>query len=72
MRLLVRGETIGQLEKNVASKEKGGWHRITENKMDDSLSSYGVIEWVCVMEMAKHEGKRRWGDGKGKKSGAGN
>ncbi len=51
MRVVVRGKDINELDRRVAQKERSGWVRITENKIDDSLSNYGKVEWVCVMEL---------------------
>jgi hypothetical protein len=63
MRAVVRGRTIGELNRNAAAKERAGWKRITENKLDVSGSNGENINWVCVMEIENKvvDKKRKWG-----------
>lgn len=49
MRILVRENTINDCAKAVSRKVKEGWTPITKIKLDDS-SSYGEVQYVCVME----------------------
>lgn len=58
MRQVVRGNTIVDLEKNVKHRERVGWTRITDNKLDDSMAAYGQISWVCVMEFKNWDKSR--------------
>ena len=51
MRILVRENTITGCAKMVSRKVKEGWTPITKIKLDDSMSSYGEVQYVCVMEI---------------------
>jgi hypothetical protein len=55
VRCLVRSHTIKDCEQRVKVKEREGWKRLTEVKLDDSHISWGDISYVCVMEMPDNE-----------------
>jgi hypothetical protein len=50
MRELARGNTIELCQESVERLKKFGFEPITDIKLDDSMVSYGVVRYVCVME----------------------
>jgi hypothetical protein len=61
MREVVRGDTTTELDRKVQQRERRGWKRISENKLDDSGFK---IDWACVMEFENElpGKKRKWGN----------
>lgn len=64
MRKLASGNSIVECQKAVARMKAGGWKPLTDIKLDDSLGTYGILRYVCVMELHENDnqkrGNRKW------------
>lgn len=60
MRELARGNSIVDCQKAVERYKSRGWKQITDIKLDDSMSAYGIIRYVSVMEYTKDKPKKGW------------
>lgn len=50
MRELAKGNTPDECQASIDRLKKNGFEPITPIKLDDSMITYGVVRYVCVME----------------------